>query len=262
MAVLPGYFEDAKKKAERASGVSPYSMPTGGDAGSAPAGGGAARPASASAPTAAPTKGSGSGFVNFGSYFGANAPAIQAQAEKTVGKPVTLQAQSEARGIPAQNALGGNANFRPGQSLSQLGKGMTSMDQGIARTQMQMAQVEPYTKAGSFGEGSKAPSLFDAMLGGGVTQRTAQSRFAELEKQLGSQQSEKTRIEAEARAAEAAAKAKAKEDAYAAWTADLPTQLRYNNTPEELRQMFEDEYAAGTWSQKTPAMVSTPASEL
>ena len=152
MAALSGYFEDAKKKADRASGVSPYSMPSGGDAGSAPAGG--ARPASASAPTAAPTKGSGSGFVNFGSYFGANAPAIQAQAEKSV---------EQAKGPSTQPTT---PPTKAKDDASQ-----------IADVSKQFEGLNPAAQTGAMGAGT---SLFDQMLGGGVTQRAAQAEQQRL----------------------------------------------------------------------------------
>jgi len=87
---LSGYFEK-KKTAKDISGqaVSPYSAPAEPAGGSAPsAGGSSAAPKSAA--------GGGTGFVSFGQYFGANAPAIQQQAQK--------QAVS-AKGFEELNAL-------------------------------------------------------------------------------------------------------------------------------------------------------------
>ena len=250
--MLSGYFEKQKEKADRV-GPSPYAS----SAGAAPA----APSAAPAAPAAAPSsqKAGGTGFVNFGTYFGANAPAIQAQAQKASGSGGTLNAVGTAQGIPAQGQ-GGNVNFRPGTSLSSLGKGQSSIDQGIARTQAQMGNLAP-AMTGDMGKGT---SLFDQMLGGATTQQAAESRFKALEQQLGQQQGEKRRVEAEAaRKAEAEAQAAAaKQAAYAQWDANLPTQFKFNTPEDERKRMFEEEYASGAWTQTTPAMVSTPASEL
>ena len=191
---MSNYFQ--KKTAKDISGqaVSPYSAP--------------AEPASGSAPStpSAPkgSAGGGTGFVSFGQYFGANAPAIQQQAQK--------QAVS-AKGFEELNAL-----QKPG--------GM----QG---------------------------SAFDQLLGGGVTQREAakqgQYRFQQLGQRLGEGGVSGSLMEQGL---------KQKDAAYAQWFADLPTQYRYNNTPEQLRAMFEDEWKAGTYKEKTPGMVSTPGSSL
>lgn len=205
---LSGYFEK-KKTAKDISGqaVSPYSAPAEPAGGSAPSSGG-----SSTAPSAPKgPAGGGTGFVSFGQYFGANAPAIQQQAQK--------QAVS-AKGFEELNAL-----QKPG--------GM---------------------------EGS----AFDQLLGGGVTQREAAKQGQYRFKQLGARLGEGPDMTMGGKAVEQslAKQAKAKEDAYAQWAADLPTQMRYNNTPEQLRAMFEDEYKAGTYKEKTPGMVSTPGSSL
>ena len=245
--VLSSYFQDKQAKSPSVG------YGAGVDSGVAPA----APSAASAAPAAAPSsqKAGGTGFVNFGTYFGANAPAIQAQAQKAAGGGGgTLKAVGTAQGLPSQGQ-GGNVNFRPGTSLSSLGKGQSSIDQGIARTQAQMGNLAP-AMTGDMGKGT---SLFDQMLGGATTQQAAESRFKALEQQLGQQQGEKRRVEAEAAQKAAAA---AKESARKQWMENLPTQLRYNYTPEELQQMFEEEYASGAWTQTTPAMVSTPASEL
>jgi hypothetical protein len=256
----PGFEDPRQSPQESAKAFSSYfqdkqakspSMGYGAGVGSGAAP--AAPSAAPAAPAAAPSsqKAGGTGFVNFGTYFGANAPAIQAQAQKAAGGGGgALQAYGTAQGIP-----GGNANFRPGTSLSSLGKGQSSIDQGIARTQAQMGNLAP-AMTGDMGKGT---SLFDQMLGGATTQQAAESRFKALEQQLGQQQGEKRRVEAEAAQKAAAA---AKESARKQWMENLPTQIRYNSTPEELQQMFEEEYASGAWTQTTPAMVSTPASEL
>jgi hypothetical protein len=77
---LSSYFEKEKAKGTKAGGASPYSAPA--DAGgSAPSGGGPSAPSAPSAPKG--SAGGGTGFVSFGQYFGANAPAIQQQAQQT-----------------------------------------------------------------------------------------------------------------------------------------------------------------------------------
>lgn len=201
---MSSYFEKQQKgkTPDRRVGYSTApAEPTGGPA---PMGGGSA--GGPSAPKAA--QGGGTGFVSFGQYFGGNAPAVQAQAQK--------QAVS-AKGFEELNAL-----QKPG--------GM----QGGA---------------------------FDTLLGGGETKREAakqgQYRFQQLSSRFG--EGVDTTMGGKAISQ---AQTKAKEDAYSQWTANLPTQLRYNNTPEELRAMFEDEWKAGTYTEKTPGMVSTPGSSL
>jgi hypothetical protein len=205
MATLPGYWQEEQRKRQKpisGSAVSPYSAPVEPTGGLAPTGGGSA-PSAPSAPKGA--AGGGTGFVSFGQYFGGNAPAIQAQAQK--------QAVS-AKGFEELNAL-----QKPG--------GM----QGGA---------------------------FDTLLGGGETKREAakqgQYRFQQLASRLG--EGVDTPLQAQGIAA------RQKEEAYGQWVSNQPTQLRYNNTPEELRAMFEDEWKAGTYTEKTPAMVSTPGSSL
>jgi len=89
MATLPGYWQEEQRKRQKpisGSAVSPYSAPAEPTGGPAPMGGGSA--AGPSAPKAA--QGGGTGFVSFGQYFGGNAPAVQAQAQKaTTGKTRT-----------------------------------------------------------------------------------------------------------------------------------------------------------------------------
>ena len=195
---LSSYFEKEKEKGTKAGGVSPYAAPAEPVGGPAPMGGGAA-----SAPKASP--GGGTGFVSFGQYFGGNAPAVQAQAQK---------AAYGAKGFEELNAL---------------------------------------QKPGGVQGGA-----FDTMLGGGETKREAakqgQYRFQQLSSRLGEGVEKPFQAEGIA--------ARQKEDAYGQWVSNLPTQLRYNNTPEELRAMFEEEWKAKTYTEKTPGMVSTPGSSL
>jgi hypothetical protein len=86
-STLSSYFQDQAAKQPKT--VSPYSAPMEPAGGSMPSASGAS-----SAPKSAP--GGGTGFVSFGQYFGANAPAIQQQAQK--------QAVS-AKGFEELNAL-------------------------------------------------------------------------------------------------------------------------------------------------------------
>ena len=214
MAALSGYFEDAKKKAERASGVSPYATSAGGDAGSAPVGGGAARPASASAPTAAPTKGSGSGFVNFGSYFGANAPAIQAQAQKSVEQAKGTAAPTATPGFTAQAMP---TTMRAGAAGNVAVQGTPrangSYESRIAEASRQFEGLNPAAQTGAMGEGT---SFFDQMLGGGVTQRAAQQeqqRLGALRRNLEGEYAQQTQQDQERAAAEQRAKDAQEQDA-------------------------------------------------
>jgi hypothetical protein len=158
---------------------------------------------SPSAPKAA--QGGGTGFVSFGQYFGGNAPAVQAQAQKAA---VGAKDFGELNKLQSPGGMEGGA--------------------------------------------------FDTMLGGGETKRQAakqgQYRFQQLGARLG--QGTDTPLQAQGIAA------RQKEEAYGQWAANLPTQYRYNNTPEELRAMFEDEWKAKTYTEKTPGMVSTPGSSL
>jgi hypothetical protein len=219
--VLSSYFQDKQAKSPSVG------YGAGVDSGVAPA----APSAASAAPAAAPSsqKAGGTGFVNFGTYFGANAPAIQAQAQKAAGGGGgTLKAVGTAQGLPSQGQ-GGNVNFRPGTSLSSLGKGQSSIDQGIARTQAQMGNLAP-AMTGDMGKGT---SLFDQMLGGATTQQAAESRFKALEQQLGQQQGEKRRVEAETGAAASAA---AQEQRYDAYLASGGSSKKYRDlSPDEKR---------------------------
>jgi len=196
---LSSYFEG------NAENKPAFSYSTGG--GEAPASGGGAP---ASSGPKAPTSTGGSGFVNFGQYFGANAPAVQAQAQK---------AAAGAKDFGALNVMQG---------------------------------------PGGMGTGTQPPSAFDVMLGQGTTSKEAAKEGQQRFKQLRARFAEGVDTTMGGKAIDKAQK----EAAYTQWSADLPTQLRYNNTPEQLRAMFEDEWKAGTYKEKTPGMVSTPGSSL
>jgi hypothetical protein len=111
---MSSYFEK-KKTAKDISGsaVSPYSAPAEPVGGPAPMGGGSAP----SAPKASP--GGGTGFVSFGQYFGGNAPAVQAQAQK--------QAVS-AKGFEELNALQKPGGMQGGAFDTLLGGGETKRE--------------------------------------------------------------------------------------------------------------------------------------
>lgn len=198
---LSSYFEKQQKGKTPEQSVGYSTAPADSTGGPMPTGGGSA--GTASAPKAA--QGGGTGFVSFGQYFGGNAPAVQAQAQK---------AAYGAKDMGALNALQAPGGMQGG--------------------------------------------AFDTLLGGGETKREAakqgQYRFQQLSSRFG--EGVERPFQAEGIAA------RQKEDAYAQWTSDLPTQYRYNNTPEELRAMFEDEWKAKTYTEKTPGMVSTPGSSL
>jgi len=256
---LSGFFEKEKEKGTKAGGVSPYSAPADSTGGPAPMGGGSA--GGPSAPKAA--QGGGTGFVSFGQYFGGNAPAVQAQAQKVVGAASAPKTSTAPAGLGTFKT----ASFGPQASAGTMvarqkaGSSADPYAAQIAQTSAQFAALNPAAQSGDMGENVGA---FDQLLGGGETQRAAkgeQQRLgtlrAALEGQQGQFRAEQSRV---AQARQQAAKAK--EDAYAQWASDLPTQYRYNNTPEELRAMFEDEWKAGTYTKTTPGMVSTPSSSL
>lgn len=110
---LSSYFEG------KAENKPAFSYSTGG--GEAPASGGGAP---ASSGPKAPTSTGGSGFVNFGQYFGANAPAVQAQAEK---------AAAGAKDFGALNVMQGPGGMGTGTQPPSafdvmLGQGTTSRE--------------------------------------------------------------------------------------------------------------------------------------
>jgi hypothetical protein len=111
-STLSSYFQD--KAAKQPKTVSPYSAPAGDAAGTAPTGGG---PSTPSAPKG--SAGGGTGFVSFGQYFGANAPAIQQQAQK--------QAVS-AKGFEELNALQKPGGMEGSAFDRMLGGGVTQRE--------------------------------------------------------------------------------------------------------------------------------------
>lgn len=255
---LSSYFEKQKKGNAPTGGVSAYSAPV-----EAVGGGSIGGPSAPSAPSAPKSAaGGGTGFVSFGQYFGANAPAIQQQAQGIVGQATTPKAPNAPQGASGLG-MARLDRFGPAPTASQMiqrqAAGPSAKDPYAAQIAQTSAQFEALNPAAQSGDMGENVSAFDQLLGGGVTQRAAkaeQQRLGTLRAALEGQQGQWQQQQ------QAAQAAKAKEAAYADWTANLPTQYRYNNTPEELRAMFEDEWKAGTYKEKTPGMVSTPGSSL
>jgi len=175
MATLPGYWQEEQRKRQKpisGSAVSPYSAPADSAGGSAGA---------ASAPKAAP--GGGTGFVSFGQYFGGNAPAVQAQAQKVV-QPGSVQPQART----------GGAAPKEDPYASQ-----------IAQTSARFAALNPAAQSGDMGENVGA---FDQLLGGGETQRAAkgeQQRLGTLRAALEGEQATWQKAEERNRQAQEAA---------------------------------------------------------
>jgi hypothetical protein len=198
-STLSSYFQD--KAAKKAGGTSVYSAPAGDAAGTAPMGGGSAGgPSAPSAPKG--SAGGGTGFVSFGQYFGANAPAIQQSAQQAVTKAAAPQGQPKT-----------------------VMAGQSPYEAQIAQTSAQFAALNPAAQSGDMGENVSA---FDQLLGGGVTQRAAkqeQQRLGTLRAALEGQQNQWTveqaaRKEAQDRQQAQSAKARQQEQEQAQRTQD------------------------------------------
>lgn len=298
--------------ASEASKKPSFTFTSGGSGGGeAPSAGGGA---GAGAGAKAATQTGGSGFVNFGQYFGANAPAIQATVQKNLDQATAVKAPpsvgsafQKGQGATTQPAAGAS---QPAAGASQStaskkqkgnikGQGRSDRNQSqldywasqasdsqraepsgdsyaqqafqkgfqggldqraafgydpsaLAQTQQQMAGLQPYTQPGSYGTGTAAPSAFDAMLGGGLQQREAKTRFSQLEAKLGEQQAAKSAFErqqaADARQKELQEKAKqapqrAAERDYQAWLAERLPWYKENYTDEQLRSWYAQDQA-------------------
>jgi hypothetical protein len=174
---LSSYFQDKADKKPKT--FSPYSAPAESAGGPAPMGGGSA--GGPSAPKAA--QGGGTGFVSFGQYFGGNAPAVQAQAQKVV-QPGSIQPQART----------GGAAPKEDPYASQ-----------IAQTSARFAALNPAAQSGDMGENVGA---FDRLLGGGETQRAAkgeQQRLGTLRAALEGEQATWQKAEERNRQAQEAA---------------------------------------------------------
>lgn len=223
---LSGYFEKEKEKADRV-GPSPYAS----SAGAAPA----ALSAAPAAPAAAPSsqKAGGTGFVNFGTYFGANAPAIQAQAQKAVEKAKdstpTATPGLTAQAMPTTMQAGALGNVKV-QGTPRSGG---SYESRIAEASRQFEALSPMATTGDVGNGT---SLFDQMLGGATTQQAAQQeqqRLGALRTSLGEQQAQAVRQQQETAAAEQKAK---DEKAYQAWWDEERRKAEYANQQQQAKE--------------------------
>lgn len=248
--VISGYFEQEKAKYTKAGGASPVSAFTGTAPanGQASAGGGPSAPI----PTGA-TGGGGSGFVNFGQYFGTNAPAIQAQAQKTVeqAKAAPAAAVNAPAGSPGLGAAR-PSRFGPAPTTASIQQAQVDPFTGqVAQAQGQSSRLEQAARYGDMGKGTSA---FDQMLAGGLVQRAAQQeqqRLAGLRGYLEGEQarqlSELEQDEAARRQQEEAQYAADRQQEEANWYARQEEERRYY---EALRAQQEqaaamDEELAG-----------------
>ena len=255
--VLSSYFEKEKAKGTKAGGVSPYSAPAEPTGGPAPMGGGSA-PSAPSAPKGA--AGGGTGFVSFGQYFGANAPAVQAQAQKaveTAGAPKapTAPAGATGLGMARPERFGPMASAGTMAARQKAGSSADPYAAQIAQTSAQFAALNPAAQSGDMGEGVGA---FDQLLGGGETKRAAKAEQQRLNTLRGYLQTEQNQRNADiAQEQRLAQQSQAEQAAYQQWLNDLPTQYRYNSTPEELLALYEQERGG-----KVSGMLSTSNQDL
>ena len=208
---------------------------------------GANQPAYASAGDNVPKGGKGgTGFTSFNQYFGANAPAAQKTAQTEARKTgQAIEAQANQLAMP-----GMAFNYGQAYDVTQHGLDQFRAGQGSVNAAPQQA-----SSAGAF----------DAMLAARANPQAAaaeQQRMNQLSNYFAEQQSRAAQQEAEAGTLAEQQAQDAKYVSYDQWLNNLPTQYKYNNTPEQLRAMYEDEQRAGTAGQKTQGMVTTPGSSL
>jgi hypothetical protein len=248
---LSSYFEKEKAKGTKAGGVSPYSAPVEPTGGTAPMGGGS----SPSAPKAAP--GGGTGFVSFGQYFGANAPAVQAQAQKaveTAGAPKapTAPAGATGLGMARPERFGPMASAGTMAARQKAGSSADPYAAQIAQTSAQFAALNPAVQSGDMGEGVGA---FDQLLGGGETKRAAKAEQQRLGTLRAALEGEQNQFRAEqsrmAQEQAQAAKTKNEADAYKAWVDRLSPWYKENKTEAELQQMFKEQMPEGSYTQRS-----------
>ena len=240
---LSRYFEKEKEKGTRQGGTLGYSSAPSGDIGGGAAGGTAPAPAPASSGPKAPASTGGSGFVNFGQYFGANAPAVQATVAKNIDAASSTTAMRAPEGAPGLSTFG-TVDFGKTPSASTMAQRQAAgpsagagYDRAIAQTQEQMAGLQGLTEPGSYGTGTAAPSAFDAMLGGGLQQREAKTRLGQMEQQLGSQR-EAQAAYTQQQQAQADAERQAKQAAE--WQAWWDNERRRSEYAEQQRKAEED----------------------
>lgn len=191
---LPRYFEREKEKDARRGGTLGYSSAPSGDTGGGAASSG---PAPASSGPKAPASTGGSGFVNFGQYFGANAPAVQQQAQKAVEKAKGASQTS----LNAPMGASGLGSFRP-TSFGPMASAQTMMQRQtdplsaqLAQAQRQSTALNTAARSGDMGAGTSA---FDQMLGGGLTQRAARQEQQRLGSLRGYLEAEQAQLAQEA----------------------------------------------------------------
>ena len=239
-SALSSYFQgEADKKPK--TFTTPYSAPADSAGGPAPMGGTSA--GAASAPKAAP--GGGTGFVSFGQYFGGNAPAVQAQAQKVVG---AAAAPTVPQGAPGLGTFK-TASFGPQASAASLVAGQKAGSSAdpyaaqIAQTSAQFAALNPAVQSGDMGEDVGA---FDQLLGGGETQRAAkgeQQRLGTLRAALEGQQGQWTaeqaaRKEAQDRQQAQSAKARQQEQEQAQRVQEAATNAAKDRAWKDLANPF------------------------
>jgi hypothetical protein len=235
---LSSYFQDQADKKPKT--VTPYSAPAEPAGGPAPMGGGSAP----SAPKG--SAGGGTGFVSFGQYFGANAPAIQQQAQGVVGKTAAPTIPQGAPGLGTFKT----ASFGPmptsGTMAQRLAAGLSAKNSyaaQIAQTSAQMEALNPAAQSGDMGENVSA---FDQLLGGGVTQRAAkqeQQRLGTLRAALEGQQNQWTaeqaaRKEAQDRQQAQSAKTRQQEQEQAQRTQEAATNAAKDRAWKDLANPF------------------------
>jgi hypothetical protein len=181
---LSSYFEKQKDKNAPSGGVAAYSVPatmTESTGGPAPAGGGSA-PSAPSAPKGA--AGGGTGFVSFGQYFGGNAPAVQAQAQKAVesakgARPSAMNAPVGAPGLGAFKTV----SFGPTPSAGTMAarQAMDPLTRQMNEAQRQSTNLNALTQpGGAQTEAAGSMGSFDALLSGGLVQRAAKQEQQRL----------------------------------------------------------------------------------
>ena len=155
---LSSYFEKQQKGKTPEQSVGYSTAPADSVGGPSPVGGGSA--GAASAPKAA--QGGGTGFVSFGQYFGGNAPAVQAQAQK---------AAYGAKDMDALNALQAPGGMQGGAFDTLLGGGETK------REAAKQGQYRFQQLSSRFGEGP------DMTMGGKAIEQSSAAQAANAKTQ-------------------------------------------------------------------------------
>jgi len=241
-SALSSYFQgEADKKPKT---LSPHSAPVEPNGGSAPTGFGPA--GGPSAPKAA--QGGGTGFVSFGQYFGGNAPAVQAQAQKTVGAASAPKISTAPAGLGTFKT----ASFGPQASAGTMvarqkaGSSADPYAAQIAQTSAQFAALNPAAQSGDMGENVGA---FDQLLGGGETQRAAkgeQQRLGTLRAALEGEQATWQKAEERNRQAQEAATQRQTQ-------AQAQQQNLSDATLRSAKaRAFDDAHANGTYTAASP----------